>query len=262
MEISHRGKLFMRTGRPSPNATCARLMNIPQDYKVLFLQGGATQHFAQIPMNFARPRPGGRLRRDRALGREGGARGGVARRGSTSPRAAPAAITRHCRARANWSCIADAAYVHYTPNETIQGVEFPDIPDVGDVPLVADMSSIILSQPIDVSKFGVIYAGAQKNIGAAGPGRHDRARRSARALSEDAAEDLQLCRARRAGFDVEHAEHVWLVSGRSRVQVAARRRRARRDRRAQPRQGRPALRLYRWFRLLPQSGRAVPRARA
>ena len=62
----------------------------------------------------------------------------------------------------------DASYVHYTPNETIEGVEFPFIPDTGDVPLVADMSSNILSRPIDVSKFGVIYAGAQKNIGPAG----------------------------------------------------------------------------------------------
>jgi phosphoserine aminotransferase len=71
-------------------------------------------------------------------------------------------------ARVSWSLHPDAAYVHYTPNETIQGVEFHEVPEVGSVPLVADMSSSILSQPVDVSKFGVIYAGAQKNIGAAG----------------------------------------------------------------------------------------------
>ncbi len=166
MEVSHRGKLFMDLAERSEQDLRA-LMNIPQGYKVLFLQGGATQHFAQIPMNIAR--------RDQAADYVVTGHWGekAAREAASLARVNVAANSAGDNftalpARADWSLHADAAYVHYTPNETIQGIEFHEIPDVGSVPLVADMSSSILSQPVDVSKFGIIYAGAQKNIGAAG----------------------------------------------------------------------------------------------
>ncbi len=134
---------------------------------MLFLQGGATQHFAQIPMNLAR--------------RDGvadyvvtGAWGEKAvREGSpyTQVRLAASSLdSNYTRIppRESWDLDPRAAYLHYTPNETIHGVEFHAIPEAGDVPLVADMSSDILSRPLDVSRFGLIYAGAQKNIGASG----------------------------------------------------------------------------------------------
>jgi phosphoserine aminotransferase len=166
MEISHRGKLFMELAEQSER-DLRTLMHIPQNYKVLFLQGGATQHFAQIPMNIAR--------RDQAAdylvtghwGEKAAREAAALARVNVAASGAGGNYTA-VPARATLSLHADAAYVHYTPNETIQGVEFHEIPDVGSAPLVADMSSSILSQPVDVSKFGMIYAGAQKNIGAAG----------------------------------------------------------------------------------------------
>lgn len=166
MEISHRGKDFIAMAQKAEQDLRA-LMQIPPSYKVLFLQGGATQHFAQIPMNFAR--------RDQNVD--------YVVTGHWSEKAAkeamPLAQVRIAASgaagkftaippRAQWQLDPDAAYLHYTPNETIHGVEFHDVPDAGGLPLVADMSSNILSRPVDVSKFGVIYAGAQKNIGASG----------------------------------------------------------------------------------------------
>ncbi len=166
MEVSHRGKEFMALAEESER-DLRDLLDMPSNYKVLFLQGGATQHFAQIPMNFAR--------------REGvadyvvsGAWGEKAvREGSPYTRVRLAASSLDSNytcipSRGQWDLDPRAAYVHYTPNETIHGVEFHDVPDTGDVPLVADMSSNILSRPLDVSRFGLIYAGAQKNIGASG----------------------------------------------------------------------------------------------
>ena len=132
---------------------------------------------------------------------------------------------------------ADAAYLHYTPNETIGGVEFHFVPDAGSVPLVADMSSTILSRPIDVAKFGVIYAGAQKNIGPAGLTlvivREDllgRARPATPAFMDFAA-------MAKDGSMLEHAADLRVVHGGARVPVAEAAGRAARHRRAQPRQG-------------------------
>jgi phosphoserine aminotransferase len=166
MEISHRGKLFIELAAESERDLRV-LLDIPQSYKVLFLQGGATQHFAQIPMNLAAD---GRVTDYVVTGhwsekavREARAIGPVNIAASSAGRNY-VCVPDH----AAWSLSPNAAYLHYTPNETIHGVEFSDIPDVGDVPLVADMSSNVLSQPLDVSRFGLIYAGAQKNIGAAG----------------------------------------------------------------------------------------------
>ena len=166
MEISHRGKLFIDLAEESEH-DLRMLLNIPQSYKVLFLQGGATQHFAQIPMNFAAE---GRIAdyvvsghwSEKAV-REGSA---VTRVNVAASSAAAGFVD--VPPRVEWRMSDSAAYVHYTPNETIHGVEFTSIPEVGAVPLIADMSSSILSEPLDVTKFGAIYAGAQKNIGAAG----------------------------------------------------------------------------------------------
>ena len=166
MEMSHRGKEFMSIAEKA-EADLRQLMAIPDNYKVLFLQGGASSQFAMVPINLLN----GKKTADYML------------TGQWSKKAISEA-NRYCDVNLLTDTSAskfttvpdedtlayskDAAYVHYTPNETIVGVEFPYIPDTGDVPLVADMSSTILSHPIDVSKFGVIYAGAQKNIGPAG----------------------------------------------------------------------------------------------
>ncbi len=166
MEMSHRGKEYMSIATQA-EADLRELMAIPANYKVLFLQGGASSQFAMIPMNLLRGKAGA----------------DYINTGAWSEKAIEEA-KRYCKVNvaatteaSNFSTTpsqtdlrlnADAAYVHYTPNETISGVEFPYTPVTGDVPLVADMSSTILSRPIDVSQFGLIYAGAQKNIGPAG----------------------------------------------------------------------------------------------
>jgi len=166
MEMSHRGKEFMSIAEKA-ETDLRELMKIPANYKVLFLQGGASSQFSMVPINLLR----------------GKGQADYINTGSWSKKAI-AEAKRYCRVnvaasseaekfttipdRADWQLDAQSAYVHYTPNETIGGVEFHWIPDVGDAPLVADMSSTILSRPVDVSRYGVIYAGAQKNIGPAG----------------------------------------------------------------------------------------------
>ncbi|MCE3004708.1 MAG: 3-phosphoserine/phosphohydroxythreonine transaminase [Xanthomonadaceae bacterium] len=165
MEVSHRGKEFMALAEQSKR-DLRELMAIPDHYKVLFLQGGATTHFALLPMNFAR---GGSA--DYVVTGAWGEKAAREAKPACAVRiAASSESDRYFRIpeRAGWDLDPNAAYVHITPNETIGGVEFHDEPDVGAVPLFADMSSNILSRPIDVSKYGVIYAGAQKNIGASG----------------------------------------------------------------------------------------------
>jgi phosphoserine aminotransferase len=164
MEVSHRGKAFVACAAEA-EADLRELLAVPANYKVLFLQGGASAQFAGVPMNLAAP--------DRAVD--------YVNTGNWSKKALSEA-RRHAKVNVaadaggayasvpaldTWKQTPGAAYLHYTPNETIGGVEFPFIP-VSDAPLVADFSSTILSRPLDVSKFGVIYAGAQKNIGPAG----------------------------------------------------------------------------------------------
>lgn len=166
MEMSHRGKEFMSIAQEA-EADLRELMAIPENYKILFLQGGASSQFSMVPMN---------LLQDKMTA-------DYINTGSWSKKAIKEA-QRYCGVHVAGSSedsgfttvpaaeelvlTPAAAYVHYTPNETIGGVEFPYVPDTGDVPLVADMSSTILSRPLDVGRFGVIYAGAQKNIGPAG----------------------------------------------------------------------------------------------
>lgn len=166
MEISHRGRAFMALASESEQ-DLRQLMTIPSNYRVLFLQGGATQHFAQIPMNIARPDQVA----DYIVSGAWGEKAVREAKPYVQPRIAASSLDSvytRIPPRADWDLDPNAAYVHYTPNETIHGVEFQEVPEVGDVALVADMSSDILSRPLDVSKFGLIYAGAQKNIGASG----------------------------------------------------------------------------------------------
>lgn len=166
MEVSHRGKAFMAMAARA-EADLRALLAIPSNYKVLFLQGGATQHFAQIPMNIAAD---GQRADYVVTGHWGEKAVGEAAFYAAPHVAASSKVDGYTSVpdRSSWDLDPRAAYVHVTTNETIHGVEMREIPDVGGVPLVADMSSDILSRPLDVSKFGVIYAGAQKNIGPSG----------------------------------------------------------------------------------------------
>jgi len=165
MEMSHRGKAFVGIAAQA-EADLRELLAVPANYKVLFLQGGATAQFAAIPMNLARPDSVADYVNTGAWSKK--AIGEAKRFCKVHVAADAGGKYSTIPARADWQLTPGAAYLHYTPNETIGGVEFHQIPDVGDVPLVADMSSTILSRPLDVSRFGVIYAGAQKNIGPAG----------------------------------------------------------------------------------------------
>ncbi|MFM7397323.1 MAG: 3-phosphoserine/phosphohydroxythreonine transaminase [Gammaproteobacteria bacterium] len=166
MEVSHRSKAFVAVAERA-ELDLRELMGIPAAYKVLFLQGGATGQFSAIPQNLT----------------HSDSVADYINTGAWSKKAIVEA-KRFCKvdvladeAASNYSTVPaassltptpGAAYLHYTPNETIGGVEFPYVPDSGGAPLVADMSSTILSRPIDVSRFGLIYAGAQKNIGPSG----------------------------------------------------------------------------------------------
>ncbi|HET7161433.1 MAG TPA: 3-phosphoserine/phosphohydroxythreonine transaminase [Rhodanobacteraceae bacterium] len=166
MEVSHRGKAFMDMAARA-ETDLRELLAIPSNYKVLFLQGGATQHFAQVPMNIAADGQ----RADYIVNGHWGEKAVSEAALYAAPHVAASSKEggyRSIPARTTWDLDPQAAYVHVTTNETIHGVEMRDIPDVGGVPLVADMSSDILSHPLDVSKFGLIYAGAQKNIGPSG----------------------------------------------------------------------------------------------
>jgi len=166
MEMSHRGKEFISIAEQA-EADLRELMGIPSNYKVLFVQGGATLQFAAIPLNLLR----GKKSADYINTGEWAKKAIKEAKRYGAVNVAASAEDRqftYAPAQNTWKLDADAAYVHYTSNETIGGVEFHWIPDTGNVPLVADMSSHILSRPVDVSRFGLIYAGAQKNIGPAG----------------------------------------------------------------------------------------------
>jgi phosphoserine aminotransferase len=166
MEMSHRGKEFMAIAARAEQ-DFRELLSVPANYKVLFLQGGATLQFAAIPMNLLR----GKQKADYIHTGEWAKKAiGEAKKYCQVNIAASSEDAKFTYAppRERWRLDPGAAYVHYTANETIGGVEFHWIPDTGKVPLVCDMSSTILSRPIDVSRFGLIYAGAQKNMGPAG----------------------------------------------------------------------------------------------
>jgi phosphoserine aminotransferase len=169
MEMSHRGKEFLSI-YDAAERDFRELLNVPANYRILFLQGGGIGENAIVPMNLL-----GRKSQPAVVD--------FVNTGSWSSKSIKEA-KKYCNvnvaassedqkfttipARETWKLSKDAAYVHICTNETIDGVEFHSTPDVGDVPLVADMSSHILSRAVDVSKYGVIFGGAQKNIGPAG----------------------------------------------------------------------------------------------
>ncbi len=166
MEMSHRGKEFVSIAEQA-EADLREVMAIPNNYKVLFLQGGASLQFSMVPINLLR----GKKTADYILTGSWGKKAIAEAQGFCKVNIAASSLQQKFMTipdESTWQLNKDAAYVHYTPNETIEGVEFQSIPETGDVPLVADMSSNILSKSIDVAKFGIIYAGAQKNIGPAG----------------------------------------------------------------------------------------------
>lgn len=167
MELSHRGAEFSQILH-NTESTLRELLNIPDNYKVLFLQGGANGQFAFIPLNLMQLKPSGSA--DYVV------------TGAWSAKAVKEAekygkvnlvfpnSTKYTDIPdpSTWNLNPDASYVHYCSNETIHGVQFPYIPETNDVPIVCDMSSDILSRPFDITKFGMVYAGAQKNLGCAG----------------------------------------------------------------------------------------------
>ncbi|BBI32241.1 3-phosphoserine/phosphohydroxythreonine transaminase [Cohnella abietis] len=166
MEMSHRGAIYEKVHFEA-EALLRELLSIPDGYKVLFIQGGASTQFAMIPMNLLRS----------------GTKAAYVATGSWATKAikeaklfgetsiaasSEAAAYKHIPSISELKYDSDAAYVHVTSNETIEGTQWAEFPDTGSVPLIADMSSDILCRPIDVSKFAVIYAGAQKNLGPSG----------------------------------------------------------------------------------------------
>ncbi|MCE4072136.1 MULTISPECIES: 3-phosphoserine/phosphohydroxythreonine transaminase [Pseudomonas] len=166
MEMSHRSDDYVAIAEKAEQ-DLRDLMAIPSNYKVLFLQGGASQQFAEIPLNLL-PEDGVADYVETGIWSKKAIE--EARRYGNVNVAASASKYDYFAipGQNEWNLSTDAAYLHYASNETIGGLEFDWIPEVGDVPLVVDMSSDILSRPIDVSKFGLIYAGAQKNIGPSG----------------------------------------------------------------------------------------------
>ena len=163
MEMSHRGKEFMGIAAEAEK-DLRELLAIPSNYKVLFLQGGATLQFAQIPMNLLR----GKGKADYVVTGEWSKKAvKEAKQYCDVAIAATSEDRNFTYAPKKWNVRKDAAYVHYCSNETIGGVEFHETPTT-EIPLVADASSHFLSRPLDVSKLGLIYAGAQKNAGPAG----------------------------------------------------------------------------------------------
>lgn len=165
MEVSHRGKDFVALAARSEQ-NLRTLLNISDDYAVLFTQGGATLQFSMAPLNLAGPTETADYIVTGSWGKKAVAEAKKFCNVNVAADAADKNFT-YIPDESTWTRSSNAAYLHFTPNETIGGVEFHFAPG-GDVPLVADMSSTILSRPIDVSRFGVIYAGAQKNIGPAG----------------------------------------------------------------------------------------------
>jgi phosphoserine aminotransferase len=166
MEVSHRSKAFQGVAAEL-EASLRTLLGVPEGYKVIFLQGGATAQFAGIPLNLTTAESTVDYLNTGAWSKK--AIGEAKRYCRVNVAADESASGYNTVPSADsLKLTAGAAYVHYTPNETIGGVEFPYVPDARAAPLVADFSSTFLSRPIDVSRFGLIYAGAQKNVGPAG----------------------------------------------------------------------------------------------
>jgi phosphoserine aminotransferase len=166
IEMSHRSKDFVGIAEQA-EAILRELLAIPASYRVLFLQGGATGQFAAVPLNLQRDKAkfaylSTGLWSEKAIAEA--KRYGEVQVVASSKEQGYTSIP----SQSDWNIDPDVAYLHYTANETIGGVEFQSVPELENLTLVADMSSNILSRPVDVSRFGVIYAGAQKNLGPAG----------------------------------------------------------------------------------------------
>eukprot|EP00195_Chlamydomonas_chlamydogama_P010521 CAMPEP_0202899864 /NCGR_PEP_ID=MMETSP1392-20130828/9046_1 /ASSEMBLY_ACC=CAM_ASM_000868 /TAXON_ID=225041 /ORGANISM="Chlamydomonas chlamydogama, Strain SAG 11-48b" /LENGTH=401 /DNA_ID=CAMNT_0049586157 /DNA_START=97 /DNA_END=1302 /DNA_ORIENTATION=+ len=163
MEMSHRGKEFESVIQKA-EADLRTLLNIPSNYKVMFLQGGASTQFSMIPLNLATENDVTDYVVTGAWSKKAHEEG----KKYTQANVIAKGDNKSIPAVSSWKLSKDAKYVHYCDNETIGGVEFKSVPDVGDKILISDMSSNIISKPVDVSKYGIIYAGAQKNVGPAG----------------------------------------------------------------------------------------------
>merc|ERR1740138_1096025 len=166
MEMSHRSKEFMAIASKA-HKECGDVLDVPADYKVIFNQGGATLQFASIPLNML----GTKTKADYLITGQWGEKAHKECQKYGEPKAA--CNTKNTKfttipKKEEWKLDPEAAYAHYCMNETVNGVEFSYTPDVGGVPLVADMSSNFCSKPIEVSKHAYIYAGLQKNLGPAG----------------------------------------------------------------------------------------------
>lgn len=161
MELSHRSKDYIAVAEQA-EADLRSLLNIPDNYKVLFCHGGGRGQFSAVPLNLLSV--GGKADYvvtgswSKAAAKEAAEYGDI----NVVDAIAEQNGSKSVIASSEWSLSAGADYVHYCPNETVDGIEMFDVPNTGDIPLVADMSSTILSHQIDVAKFGVIYAGAQK----------------------------------------------------------------------------------------------------
>jgi phosphoserine aminotransferase len=166
MEMSHRGKEFISIAEAA-EADLRELLGIPANYKVLFLQGGATLQFGMVPLNLLRGRTSADYVNTGEWSKKAIKEAGYFCKPNVIASSEDKGFT-YAPAQSEWKLNKDAAYLHYTSNETIGGVEFHWLPETGDLPLVCDMSSNILSKPVDVARYGLIYAGAQKNIGPAG----------------------------------------------------------------------------------------------
>lgn len=163
MEMSHRGAEFDGIAKKA-EADLRKLLNIPSNYKVLFLQGGASTQFAMLPLNLTNEGDVTDYVVTGAWSKKAFEEG----QKFTKANLAAKGDNKSIPAPSTWKLSPDSKYVHYCDNETIGGVEFKSVPDVGGRTLIADMSSNFISKPVDVSKYGVIYAGAQKNVGPAG----------------------------------------------------------------------------------------------
>jgi phosphoserine aminotransferase len=166
MEMSHRGKEFISIHEQA-QADLRELLAVPANYKILFLQGGATQQFGMIPMNLLRGKKSADYVNTGEWSKKAIKDAKVFCKVNIAASSEDANFS-YAPDQASMKLDPEAAYVHYTSNETIGGVEYNWIPETGKVPLVVDMSSHILSRPVDVARYGMIYAGAQKNIGPAG----------------------------------------------------------------------------------------------
>lgn len=164
MEVSHRSKDFIDLYEQAV-ANVRELLDVPGNYQILFLQGGASSQFSMVPINLLRGKDKAAYVQTGEWSKKAIQEG---RRYCDVQVAASSEDVNYTYAPKDWQVDPGAAYIHYTANETIQGVEFHSLPATGEIPLAADMSSNLFSRPVDVRRHGVIYAGAQKNIGPSG----------------------------------------------------------------------------------------------